>query len=84
MVLSSGIIKIGIDALLFIQTEELILISAAIVVMVGIPTAGMYFRATEDDTDRVFLLTGVMLVTSILIPIIGPIVLWIGYALVTE
>lgn len=70
--------------LLSFQAEELMLIGAAILVMVVIPTAGMYFRTTKDGIDRVSLLTVLMLVTSILIPIIGPIILWIGYTLLTE
>ncbi len=59
-------------------TEGLVLVVVVGILLVGVPTIGIY-RESSTQSDHPYSWTGGMFLLSVLAPVIGPVVLWILY-----
>jgi predicted PurR-regulated permease PerM len=60
--------------------SEVFFLAVATAVLVGIPTVGMSRQSVHDDVDSRSLWLGVMLVASVVVPVLGPVLVWLSYA----
>ncbi len=62
------------------RVEEIAITVLAAAAVFGIPTGAMYRRTKADEVSSPQTWTGVMLALSVFLPILGPVLLWIVYA----
>ncbi|MFA9502484.1 hypothetical protein ACERIM_06835 [Natrinema sp. H-ect1] len=61
------------------EADELLVTIIIASLLIGVPTGAMYFRTMKDEINRSYVWISAMLAISILLPILGPFILWVVY-----